>query len=455
MPADHAETTPSQHREILRLAVPAFLTLIAEPLFLLADTAIIGHLGTAALAGLGVASAVLLTAAGVFVFLAYGTTAVVARQIGAGSRSGAIAAGIDGTWLAIALGVLTGALVAAFTEPLCRAFGASPGVLDQAVTYLRISAAGLPGMLVILATTGVLRGLQDTRTPLIASILGFSVNVALNVLFVYGLDMGIAGSAWGTVIAQTGMAIALVTVLIRYAAQVHLPLRAHPGRVLRAARHGIPLLVRTLALRAVLVTTTWVAAGLGDVPLASHQVAVTIWSFLAFALDAIAIAAQALTGKSLGAGDVAGVRSATNLMIRWGLGLGVVLGLIVLALRFVLPHLFTNDPAIQSALAAALLVVAVGQPLAAYVFVVDGVLIGADDGRWLAWASVVVFVLYLPLVLGVRAAGERLLAGSGTWSGAELAVVWLWIAFTGFMAIRAVSLWLRVRTTTWMVTGTR
>ena len=455
MPADHAETTPSQHREILRLAVPAFLTLIAEPLFLLADTAIIGHLGTAALAGLGVASAVLLTAAGVFVFLAYGTTAVVARQIGAGSRSGAIAAGIDGTWLAIALGVLTGALVAAFTEPLCRAFGASPEVLDQAVTYLRISAAGLPGMLVILATTGVLRGLQDTQTPLVASVLGFSANVALNFFFVYGLDMGIAGSAWGTVIAQTGMAIALVTVLIRYAAQVHLPLRAHPGRVLRAARHGMPLLVRTLALRAVLVTTTWVAAGLGDVPLASHQVAVTIWSFLAFALDAIAIAAQALTGKSLGAGDVAGVRSATNLMIRWGLGLGVVLGLIVLALRFVLPHLFTNDPAIQSALAAALLVVAVGQPLAAYVFVVDGVLIGADDGRWLAWASVVVFVLYLPLVLGVRAAGERLLAGSGTWSGAELAVVWLWIAFTGFMAIRAVSLWLRVRTTTWMVTGTR
>ena len=455
MPADHAETTPSQHREILRLAVPAFLTLIAEPLFLLADTAIIGHLGTAALAGLGVASAVLLTAAGVFVFLAYGTTAVVARQIGAGSRSGAIAAGIDGTWLAIALGVLTGALVAAFTEPLCRAFGASPEVLDQAVTYLRISAAGLPGMLVILATTGVLRGLQDTQTPLVASVLGFSANVALNFFFVYGLDMGIAGSAWGTVIAQTGMAIALVTVLIRYAAHVRLPLRAHPGRVLRAARHGIPLLVRTLALRAVLVTTTWVAAGLGDVPLASHQVAVTIWSFLAFALDAIAIAAQALTGKSLGAGDVAGVRSATNLMIRWGLGLGVVLGLIVLALRFVLPHLFTNDPAIQSALAAALLVVAVGQPLAAYVFVVDGVLIGADDGRWLAWASVVVFVLYLPLVLGVRAAGERLLAGSGTWSGAELAVVWLWIAFSGFMAIRAVSLWLRVRTTTWMVTGTR
>mgnify|MGYP000845684361 FL=1 len=449
------ETSPSQHREILRLAVPAFLTLIAEPLFLLADTAIVGHLGTASLAGLGVASAVLLTTAGIFVFLAYGTTALVARQVGAGSRAGAVAAGIDGTWLAIALGVLSGLVIAVFATPLCRAFGASPAALDEAVTYLRISAAGLPGMLVILATTGVLRGLQDTRTPLVASVLGFASNVALNVLFVYGLGMGIAGSALGTVIAQTGMAAALVTVLIRYAAQVHLPLRAHPGRVLGAARHGIPLLVRTLALRAVLVTTVWVAAGLGDVPLAAHQVTATLWSFLAFALDALAIAAQALTGKSLGAGDVDGVRSATTLMIRWGVALGVVLGALVVGLRFVLPHLFTSDPQVQAAIAAGLLVVGLSQPLSGYVFVIDGVLIGADDGRWLAVASVIVYVLYLPVILLVHRAGSRLLEGSDLWSGPQLAVLALWVAMTGFMAIRAVTLWLRVRTTHWMVTGTR
>ena len=157
-------------------------------------------------------------------------------------------------------------------RPLAGVFGASEAVLDQATTYLRISALGIPAMLVVLATTGVLRGLQDTRTPLVAAVTGFSANIALSVWFVHGLGWGIAGSAWGTVIAQTGMAAALVTVIVREAAREQVTLRAHPGRVLAAARGGVPLLVRTLALRAVLVLTTWVAAGLGDVPLAAYQV---------------------------------------------------------------------------------------------------------------------------------------------------------------------------------------
>ncbi|HEX6888058.1 MAG TPA: MATE family efflux transporter, partial [Candidatus Nanopelagicales bacterium] len=266
------EPATSQHREVLRLAVPAFLALVAEPLFLLADAAIVGRLGVAPLAGLGVASAVLLTSANIFVFLAYGTTAVVARQLGAGSRAGAIAAGIDGTWLAIGLGTATAALVALLAGPLAHVFGASTAAVDQAVTYLRISALGIPAMLVVLATTGVLRGLQDTRTPLVAAVGGFSLNIALNLWFVHGLHWGIAGSAWGTVIAQTAMAGALVVVLVRYAAGTSVPLHAHPGRVLAAARGGVPLLVRTLALRGVLLVTTWVAAGLGDVPLAAYQV---------------------------------------------------------------------------------------------------------------------------------------------------------------------------------------
>lgn len=433
-----------QHREVLRLAVPAFLALIAEPMFLLADSAIIGHLGTAQLAGLGVASALLLTAANVFVFLAYGTTSAVARQVGHGSRSGAISVGIDGTWLAIGLGVLTGALVALFAEPLCRLFGASPEALAHATTYLRISAAGIPAMLVVLATTGVLRGLQDTRTPLVIALAGFSSNVVLNVLFVYGFGWGIAGSAIGTVLAQTGMALVLIAKLLRYAANEKVRTHAHPGRILTAARTGTPLFVRTIALRAVLVVTTWVAAGLGDVPLAAYQVSATIWSFLAFAVDAIAIAAQALTGKYLGAGDVERARAATRLMVRWGLWSGVALALLVLAVHRVLPLLFSGDPDVHTALAAGLVVVALMQPLAGYVFVIDGVLIGAGDNSWLAGAMVANLVLYLPLILAVR------LLSPGQ---ASAAVVWLWVAFTGFMAIRAVLLGARVRTDRWMVTG--
>ena len=331
-------------REILRLAVPAFLALVAEPLFLLADSAVVGHLGVAQLAGLGVASSVLLTAAGVFVFLAYGTTSVVARHLGAGSPRDAVAAGLDGLWLSIVLGAVAAVAVAVPAVWWAGRFGAGAAAVDQAATYLRVAALGLPGMLVVLAVTGVLRGLQDTRTPLVTSVVGFTGNIALNVLFVYGLGWGIAGSAWGTVLAQTGMAVALVTVVLRAARRLGAPMRPHPYGVLRAAVGGVPLLVRTLALRAATLVTTAVAARYGDDALAAHQVVLTVWSFLAFALDALAIAAQAMTGRSLGAGDVDGARSVATTVARWGVVSGVVTGVVVLAVAPVAGRAFSSDP---------------------------------------------------------------------------------------------------------------
>src|SRR5690349_2914923 len=172
-------------REILRLAVPAFLALVAEPLFLLADSAIVGHLGTEQLAGLGVASSILLTVVGIFVFLAYGTTAVVARRLGAGDERGGVAAGIDGLWLSVGLGAATAVAMAVAAPALCAAIGGSPGVQEQATIYLRISAFGIPGMLVVLGATGLLRGLQDTTTPLVVAVAGFGANIVLNLALVY------------------------------------------------------------------------------------------------------------------------------------------------------------------------------------------------------------------------------------------------------------------------------
>ena len=291
-------------REILRLAIPAFLTLVAEPLFLLADSAIVGHLGTEALAALGVASSILLTAVGVFVFLAYGTTSVVARRLGAGDETDAVAAGVDGLWLSVGLGALAAVVLAVAAPALCAAIGGSPGVQEQATIYLRISAIGLPAMLVVLGATGLLRGFQDTRTPLVVAVAGFGANIVLNLALVYGAGLGIAGSAIGTVLAQTGMAVALVVTVVRKAIQLGAPLSPHTAGILVAARGGVPLLVRTLALRGVIIATTVVAARYGDTVLAAHQIVMTVWNGLAFALDALAIAAQAITGKALGAGDV-------------------------------------------------------------------------------------------------------------------------------------------------------
>lgn len=428
-----------QAREVLRLAVPAFLALVAEPAFLLADSVIIGHLGTVPLAGLGVASAALATAANLFVFLAYGTTASVARRSGAGDLRGALGLGVDGIWLAVLLGVLTGAVLVPAAPDVVQLFGASPEATHAAVTYLRISALGIPGMLVVLASTGVLRGLQDTRTPLAVAVVGFGSNIVLNVLLVYGFDLGIAGSALGTVTAQTGMAVVLLIVVARGVRRAGGHLSSHPLRVLAAARDGAPLLVRTLALRAVLLLTTWVAASGGDVTLASYQVAATIWSFLAFALDALAIAAQALTGASLGAGDVARTRSLTALMVRWGVLGGVVFGILVLALHRALPVLFTSQADVRSALAASLIVIGLTVPLSGVVFVLDGVLIGAGDGRWLAAAQIVVLAAYVPIALAVRAHG--------------VTPALLWWGFTAFMLVRGAALVWRARGDAWTVVG--
>lgn len=436
----------SRAREILALAVPAFFALIAEPLFLLLDTAMIGRVSTEALAGLSVASTALMTMVGIFVFLAYGTTAVVSRRLGAGDTRGALAAGVDGVWLALLLGGATAAVTALAAPGIVELFGASAAATDEGATYLRISALGIPPMLVTLAVTGVLRGLQDTRSPLVAAVLGFGANAALNAWLIFEMGWGIAGAAWGTVIAQVGMAVGLLALLGRHVRHHRAPTSFTPRGVLTAALDGVPLLVRTLSLRGVILLTTWLAAGFGDVSLAAHQVAMTIWGFLAFALDALAIAAQALTGKALGAGDTRGTRAMTGLMTRWGVWAGVLLGVLLVLGRDLLPPLFSDDPAVQRTLATALVVVGLATPVAGIAYVLDGVLIGAGDARWLAVAQLLVLVAYLPVVWVVRELPPADIAP-------DRAMWWLWGAFAMFMVLRSAALLWRARGDAWMVTG--
>ena len=346
-PAPTQPDRRARDREILRLAVPAFLALVAEPLFLLADAAIVGHLGTPELAALGIAGAVVQTAVGLCIFLAYGTTASVARRVGAGDARGALTQGVDGMWLAVLLGVGTTVAGLPLSAWLVGLFGPAPDVDGYATTYLRLAFLGVTPLLVMLAATGVLRGLQDTRTPLVVAVAGNLVNVALNYLLVYGLDLGIAGSALGTDVAQLASATALVVVVVRAARREGAALRPDLAGVRRAAHAGAALVVRTLTLRASLLVTTYGAASLGSTAVATHQLAMTIWTFLAFALDAIAIAAQALTGRSLGAGDLDGTRAVTRRMVQWGWWSGVVTGLALAAASPVLGLLFTEDAAVR------------------------------------------------------------------------------------------------------------
>ncbi|WP_269328631.1 MATE family efflux transporter [Kineosporia babensis] len=439
--------TSSTDRQILSLALPALGALVAEPLFLLADSAIVGRLGTTELAGLGIAAGILTTAVYIFVFLAYGTTSSVARLVGAGERTKAIAIGMDAAWLAAGIGLIVVLLLypaAPYAVDLIGAAGAEPGVREAAIVYLRWSLPGVPAMLIVLALVGVLRGLQNTRVTLWIAVTGAVVNALLNVLLVHGLGWGIAGSAVGTSITQAGMAVAAIGYVVGDARRAGVSLWPQLAGVRLAGRTGVPLLIRTMAMRVLLLLTTGVAAGFGAPALAAHQVALNVWNLLALGLDALAIAGQALTGSALGAGDVQGVRDATARMVRWGIGAGVVFAGVLLLCAGILGPLFSDDPQVRTALTGALIVAALTQPIAGYVFVLDGVLIGAGDGRFLAYAAVAQTALYAPVAIAIGLWGPDGKAG----------LVWLWTAFAGgWMIVRAVVLRRRERGDQWLVTG--
>ena len=455
-------STAGLDRRILSLAVPALGALVAEPLFVLIDSAMVGHLGATSLAGLSLASSVLTTVVGLFVFLAYATTATTARLFGAGDRRGGLRAGVDGLWLAALLGAGAALALGAAAPGVVGALGADGDVARAAVAYLRASAPGLPGMLAVFAATGTLRGLLDTRTPFVVATAGAALNVGLNALLLYGVRMGIAGSGLGTALAQSAMAAALATPVLRSARDAGVGLAPSRTGLRASLGSGAPLLVRTVSLRAAILTTVWAATALGAVPLAAHQVVGSLWNFAAFALDALAVAAQALVGTALGQADAAGARApsggsapvpsggagpvSVEAVLRrtlgWGAATGAVIGVVLAAASPWLPWLFTSEAAVASAARPALLVAASAMPLAGAVFLFDGILMGAGDGRYLAGAGLVTLVPYAPLAVAVA---HGLPAASPTGG-----LAWLWAAFAWvFMGARGLTTGLRARGTAW------
>lgn len=434
----------STSRQILTLAVPALGALVAEPLFLLADTAIIGRLGVDELAGAALGITVMHTVTGLMIFLAYSTTPAVARFIGAGRLKRALAAGRDGLWLSVMLGAVLAFAGLAFGEQLLIAMGSTGDMQVHAWNYLLWSLPGVPAILLVFAAVGMLRGMQDTKTPLVVAGVGFGANIAVNLLLVHVVGLGTAGAAMGTSIAQWGMALAYLVMLVPKMRAAGVPLGVDPVALRNAATVGSWMMLRTVSLRAAIVATVLVATDLGPHTLAAHQVAFTIFSTLAFVLDALAVAAQALIGKELGASRVREAKAMTRTMTRWGVGFGVLTGGLIAAVAPFAPGLFTPDDRVAAGITAALFVMAVAQPLAGFVFVLDGVLMGAGDVKYLAMVGLVNLAVYLPLLWWIASAG---------FAGTE-AIVWLWAAFAVlFMGARGVTLGVRAYGERWMVAG--
>jgi putative MATE family efflux protein len=383
-------------REIFSLALPALGALAAEPLYVLVDTAIVGHLGRPQLAGLGLAGVVLGTAFGVFNFLTYGTTAVVARASGAGRHERAARLAAQALWVSLGIGAALILALELSAGPLLRALGGHGRSGHEALVYFRIAAIGLPAALVALAGQGYLRGVTNLRRPLEIVVAANLLNVVLEVLFVYGFHWGIAGSAAGTAIAQGGMGIAFVVELLRPRAASRRPSLREIRPMLRI---GGQIFVRTTALLGSFLVAGSVLARMGDAQLAAHQIAFQLFIFLALVLDAVAIAGQVIVGRMLGAGDADGAYGSATRMIWWSVALGAVFAVVLLPLDHAVPRAFSGDHAVLKQAAILWPFFALMQPLGGAVFALDGILIGAGDTAYLMWSMLAAGAVFVPIAV--------------------------------------------------------
>ncbi len=426
-------------REMFSLAVPALGALIAEPLYVLADTAVIGHIGTLELGGLGLASQIISTVVAVSLFLAYGTTSAVSRLLGAGRDRDAAHQAVQGLWIALVAGLMFSVLCFVLAPTLLNALQAEPEVARHGQRYLRVSVFGFPAMLLMLAGVGYLRGMKDTRRPLYIALATALGNLVLELILVFGLGFGVGASALSTVIFQwcgAGLYVWWIATGVR----VHSISWAPDFSTLRQlGRDGFALFVRTSSLRGTFLAAAAFAAALGSVPLAAHEIAMAVFFFVALSLDAVAIAAQAMVGTLLGAGDVEQARRVGQRLTGWGACLGVVAGIALLLASPWLGGIFTDDNAVATASVGVLVVLGLAQPIAGAAFALDGILIGAGDLRYLAKAMVISAIAFATL----------------------LAIVWkldgginaLWWALFAFLAVRLTTLLWRLRTDKWLHVG--
>ena len=422
----------------MTLALPALGALAAEPLYLLADTAIVGHLGTRQLAALALASTLLAGLATFCNFLVYGVTAQVARLYGAGERDRAGAVGPQALWVALMIGIPVAGAAVALAPVAIGVLGGSGQIASLATTFLRIGCIGLPCVLIAMAGQGYQRGIGQLRGPLVVIVVANLANLALELSFVYGLRWGLVGSAWGTVIAQVGMGAVFAATLLTARTG---PLGRRPRWSLMRPllRMGGALVVRTASLYGAFLVASAVLARVNSWSLGAHQIGIQIFNLLALLLDSIAIAGQVIVGRNLGAGDGEAARASAIRMIELSVAGGIVIAIALMALRGVIPEAFTSDPRVIEQAQALWPLLALMQPFAAAVFALDGILLGAGETTYLAFSMLLSGAVYV---------GLALLSLTMHWG-----VVGVWAGFDVLILVRLVTCWRRFQSDRWIRLG--
>ncbi|MFF0487734.1 MATE family efflux transporter [Nocardia sp. NPDC004068] len=427
-------------RRILGIAVPTLGVLVAEPIYLLFDMAVVGRLGALALAGLAVGGLILGQVSTQLTFLSYGTTARSARRHGAGDERGAVGEGVQASWIAIGIGLLIVVLLQVFAGPVTRVLAGGGEIADEALGWLRIALFGVPLILVTMAGNGWLRGVQQTRRPLVYVIAGLALSAVLCPVLVHGLlgapRLGLAGSAVANVAGQVVSAALFLNALVRQ----RVSLSPRPEVMRAQLVLGRDLIVRSLAFQACFVSAGAVASRFGAASVAAHQLVLQLWNFLALTLDSLAIAAQTLTGAALGSGDERGARRLAARVTLWSTIFSIVLAVIFAAGYRAIPELFTGDAAVLDRAHVIWWFFVAVLPAAGVVFALDGVLLGAGDAAYLRnttmGAGLIGFLplIWLALILDWGVAG-------------------IWSGLSAFMLLRLVAVGARALSGHWARVG--
>ncbi|WP_433612237.1 MATE family efflux transporter [Prescottella agglutinans] len=441
--ADHesrAAGSEAGPRRILGLALPALGVLAAEPLYLLLDIAVVGHLGALALAGLAVGGLILAQVSTQLTFLSYGTTARASRLHGAGRERDAVGEGVQATWLALGIGAALVAVVQMLAGPLTGLIAGSGDIATEAERWLRIAVFGAPLILVAMAGNGWMRGVQNTLRPLQFVLAGQGLSAVLCVLLVHGVAGAprweLEGSAVANVAGQALSAVLFAGALVR----AGVPLRPRPAVMRAQLVLGRDLILRSLAFQACFLSAAAVASRFGAAAVAAHQVVLQLWNFVALTLDSLAIAAQTLVGAALGRGEVRGANRLAWRLTRWSAVFATVLALAFAAGHVRVPTLFTDDAAVLDQASVAWWFFVGIMPVAGVVFALDGVLLGAGDAAFLRTATLACALIgFLPLI----------------WSS----LVWdwglagIWAGLTVFMVLRMLAVLWRTVSGRWAIAG--
>ena len=438
---------------LLGLAVPAVGTLVADPLMGLVDTAVVGRIGAAELGGLGIAVAVLSTVAWVFNFLVYGTTSAVARSLGARDVDGAVRRVRTSVRAALLIGTVVGVLLWLAAPRLLIGLGAVEALIEPGTSYLRVRAIGVPLVMLTFVGHGAFRGASDTRTPLGIAVGSNVLNAVLTVLL--ARPFGIVGVAAATVVAELAAVIAFVVLLPRAGVprtgllrtstrgasggDTPTSLAADLAEVRALLRVGRDLFLRTGGLTLGLLAVSAAAARMGVVTAAAHQVLYQIMMLGSFTLDGLAVAGQATVGTALGRGDREEARALGRTTALLGAAGGALTAALLLAASGIVPRLLTDDAVVLDAVATAWWLLAVGHLITGVVFALDGVMMGAEDYRYLRDTTVVA-----ALVGGTAA---QLVASSGG------TLLGLWFCVQTLMLVRFIALVTRLRGSAWLGSG--